>query len=722
MLNPFTYEDNEYVREFNPIADYIDIQTLYLSRMTGKPTDYCKEFVTNNIRPDGLFPIRDPEVKYLSRENSRDRYRTMTTMGRYIKSIRDNNFIMTPAWSVYVPTTVEESMYVGYIDKKTSVRSKYKKAMFIAEQRNDTTAIKFNNEMQQSAKIGINAISGAALMPATINYCASLHNSLTSTCAMSTCLANLNNEKLIAGNRLYLTYQFVLDNICTVVLKTNYDALKTAMDKYDIYYPNTDDVMECIAYSSDIYWRDSTKMNKLRFFVDTLTPLEKAAFLYIGDLYHLDKHNPELMENFFKGFIQRTYENMDIEEAEKQIKSADSDTEILAKLICKDYMMGTTLEDLKESAPEKYGQIASNMVMVQNHVKRFEDFIKGLLRPNFTNPGSNRFGVPNMVRRAVLTSDTDSTIYTAQHWVKRFNGNIGFEDRHYNIGFVVSFLVNKTVFHQLALMSKNMGLEVKNLHKISMKNEYYFPIYVLTNSAKNYFALKSVREGNVYSKMKLEKKGVELRSSKVPKNIMNRFDEYIVSMMNKIIEKQNITMDELLSTPYEVENEVRQSILNGEPLYLPTQQIKNKEAYKVGDNAPALQSHRLWEHVFADKYGPAPELPYVALKVSTKLTSKRKLEEWLGTLEDSEFKNNLVNYLKNEGRNDLSTIYVPKLTIGFKGLPKEILSVINPDKQVMNVMSSFYLTLESFGFYLRNPNNTVMIHEYYKPKNINESA
>ncbi len=716
MINDFTYPDNQYKRELDPMSDYIEMQTFYLSRRSGRHPDECREYVIRELKPGGQFEFKDPTVAYLSREDSRDRTKANTTILEYIASARNRNYIMVPSWSINVPSYVKESLYTGYIDATSKVRAKYKKAMFIAEQKENITEIKFNDGMQSSAKTSINSISGAALSPSTVNHTQSLHPALTSVCAASTSLANLNNEKLIAGNRIYTTYQATLDNIISIVIRADLVALQAAVNEFELVYPTVEDTMECINKSTNLYWRDKEKTNKLQLLVETLTPLERAAFVYIGDMYHLDKHNPKVVSAFLKGFTWRTTDVLPLDEADAINKSADSDVSVLAKLICKEYLMGTTLWDLREDAPEKYGEVCANMLVVENHLKTFSALIKGVFRPSFLNPGGNRYAIPDMLREAVLTSDTDSTIYTAQYWVKRITGNLGFDDEHYSVGFAISFLVNKTVHHQLAMMSKNMGFEDKNLHMISMKNEYYFPVYALTNQTKNYFAFISVREGNVYSKMKLEKKGVGIRSSKIPRNVMDEFDKYIHFLMNRIIEVQNITLDEMFDIPYRAESMVRDSILEGKSTYFQTAQIKAADSYKGGYDAPAQKLHRLWEHVFADKYGAAPPIPYTALKISTSLTSKKKLDAWINSIEDLELADRMRSYLKNEARKDVGTMYVPQVTIGFGTIPPEIVSIINVNKQLMNVMSPFYLTLESFGFYLKNPSNTTMIHTHYKPR------
>lgn len=720
--NYFCLKPEEYVRDFNPLLNYVKIQSFFISRMTGRNITEVSQWVLDNIKPEGLFPIKDRKVKFLSRIDSIDRYRAVTTLTGYVTTVRTNNYIMSPAWTAYQPTYLGESLYVSYIDWKSKERSRYKNAMFIAEQKNDKEAIRFNDEMQSSSKVRINSISGASVMPATINHCQSLHPTLTSTCANSTALANLNNEKLIAGNRPYITPQSVIDNICSIVIAADYNEINLAINKYNIHIPTVEEVMDVIHYSSNEYWRNNTESNKIRSFVEKITPVERAAFVYSGDLYHLYKYNQNQVKEFFKGFTTRTYDMIPFESAEAYFKMADIDVRILAKLLCKDYMMGKTDADVKEQEPDKFVQICANMRNIMMHLENNKHFVMAFLRPTVLSPRSYRYTTTVLKRKAVLTSDTDSTIFTAQWWVKELTGRIAFEDEHYNVGFAISYLVNKTVFHQLSMMSANMGIETKNLSGISMKNEYYFPTYVLTNASKTYYAFKSVREGNVYREMKLEKKGVLLRSAKIPKNVMNQFDEYIQFLMNEYIKKQYLTINDLLEKPYHTEVEIKKSILRGEPKYFQSAQIKSPDSYKLGKDAPPVFYHELWEEVFAPKYGDAPPLPYTVIKITTGLTSRKKTQEWIDSFEDKKIAERMKKFLDKKDRGDLQVIQIPKLTIGNKPLPIEIETAMDLGKQIMSVMSPYYLSLESYGLYMRDKNNSCLLHQRWQPKQVDDKT
>lgn len=717
MPDYFSYPTTEYKRQFTPIADYINLSAIYISRLSGKDLTACKQWVTDKIRPgsDHKFEIKDPQVKYLSREDTRDRIERSTTLMHYVAHINRKNYIMTPAMHVYVPSYVEESQYTPYIEAESADRSKYKKAMFIAEQVGDNAGVKYNDGMQSSKKISVNNISGAAMSATTVGYTGSLHQSLTSVCGKSTPLANMNNEKLIMGNRPYLSYQFVIDSISTVLLCGEMDRMQTAVDEFNIHLPSVDEVMECITYSSDLYWQSSTHIAKIRRYVSTMTPIERAYFTYAGDLYHFDKHNHELTLKFFNGFIEGTTDKYQDADPDAYYKSCDADVATVARLICKDYLAGKVLDDVKETNPEQFLEIVQNAKKVNEHLDEYANLIMAILRQPYCAAGANRNVMPNMLRRAVLTSDTDSTIYTTQYWIKRISGRLGFDDIHYRIGQAISFFVNKTVFNQLAIMSKNMGAEDKYLHTISMKNEYYFPVYSITNATKTYFAGINIREGNVYLKRKLEKKGAMLRSAKIPVWVSSNFDTYLNHLMNQVSQYMELTLYDVFHIPYTTESIVRRSVANGEVTYYSPAEVKPEAAYKRGPAEPIRAAHSFWETVFAPKYGSVPE-PYTALKVSTSLSSKRKLVEWIDQIEDRELAARAKDYFEQSGRKDLNTVYVPQMLVSTTGLPSELISALDVNKQVLLITAPFYTVLEVFGFYLKNDRMTMTICDYYKPE------
>src|SRR5690606_21365817 len=114
-----------------------------------------------------------------------------------------------------------------------------------------------------------------------------------------------------------------------------------------------------------------------------------------------------------------------------------------------------------------------------------------------------------------------------QYWTNWYVGKDDFSEQSMAIANTVIYLSSQLIMHVLAMMSANMGIDSKSIHRIAMKNEYSFPVFCLTSRAKHYYAYISAREGNVYEEMDVELKGVALRNSNVPKAIMRKLRKLI---------------------------------------------------------------------------------------------------------------------------------------------------------------------------------------------------
>src|SRR5690606_29503284 len=106
---------------------------------------------------------------------------------------------------------------------------------------------------------------------------------------------------------------------------------------------------------------------------------------------------------------------------------------------------------------------------------------------------------PSIIRRVAVISDTDSTIFTVESWVTWFTNSWEDTPKANAVAAAVVYISSQSVIHLLAMMSANLGIETKNIHKLQMKNEYMFPVFVTTSRAKHYFAYQSAKEGNVYA-------------------------------------------------------------------------------------------------------------------------------------------------------------------------------------------------------------------------------
>lgn len=711
-INPFVWETNQYTRTLNFLPEAIDQAALFLSKSTGDSLETTKAFVQNTISPNGAFPYKDRNVRYLERNKVGDRELKEGTFTEYLEKVFNRRSPMPPTMTAYVPVEEDVSILGEYIEGNVAERSRFKKIKFEAGQRGDKDAADEADGIQNSKKILNNSLSGAHSSPSTGLYNKSSHSTLTSGCRITTAYGNANNEKFLAGNRHYWSPDVILANIVTIVKHTDYLSFNRAVEEFGIVMPSVDAVMECIHRSAFYYWRNDARMATIRKTVEGLTDIERGAFLYIGDLYHFAKYNDSIVRTMLGELSDVTTQSVSVEEADKWLGSASADMKVFINLLCSEWTADKNIKDIKANTPEIYGIIGANAKNVVERLNKYRTLIQGIFRPSTLHGSIAK--LPSIVRRAVLASDTDSTIFTNQYWTKWYVGKLDFSIQSYRIGYTTTFLTSQVVIHLLGMMSAQIGLSKQHLHKLEMKNEYYFPVFTLTSRAKHYFGNKSAQEGNVFTKMKSEIKGVELRSSNAPKVINDKLHGLMTTVLEKTMADGTMSIREIMDPIYTIESSIINDLHSGGHTYLRTMPLKDGSAYVDGDNAPAMFHHKLWQAVFSPKYGEAPELPYQGVKVSVNLNNPTKLKLFLLSIPDRHLAERLDSFLKANKRDKLAVLVFPKPLIELHGVPQEIRPAIEHRKLVHSIMAPYYLFLESFGIYMTNKKQTRLVHDFWQ--------
>lgn len=713
----FTHLPNEYKRNLNIVDAYISQIGYFLHRSTGKEYDYCRDYVKRNMQADGKFPLKNPRVLMLQRAKNGDRNQREDTFLGYIDFIIQKQLIVVPTFTVYLNPNQRKSLLAEYITNNLKLRKTHKKLMFDALMIGDEATEVLHDNIQSSLKIKNNSLSGAHSSPSTPLYNKSSHSTLTSTCRISTSYANANNEMFLAGNRHYWSFQTVINHLIVSGLYTDYEALKKAIEKFNLHIPTVDEVMDCINYSSDLYWQSEYLNNQIRSFVNNMTDSERASFVYTGDLFHLAKYNPEVVKNFLGKLPVMANYSIPIADAKKVIKGAIGDLVTTATLVCSKITNGRILMGDKDSMevldPEGLGVVAATILEMDKVLTEHKDLIVGLWRPSTLT--QSIAVIPNIIRRAVVTSDTDSTIFTNQYWTNWMSPDNKFSEVAYNTGYATTFLVSQTVRHKLAMMSANLGFIEEHIHQISMKNEFYFPVFSLTSQAKHYFANRSAKEGNVLPHLETEIKGVNLRDSNAPAFVTKMLKKYMETVMHAVMDKGEMTIEDILSPVAELELDIINDIKSGGFKYMKGMQIKDASSYTQKEEAANFQHYITWNIVFAPTYGEAPEPPYQAIKVSVDLDNKTKINNWLDNIEDRELRMRLNHWIRSTGKTNLTTFVLPLTNLQATGVPMEIRNAVNLRKLVRNIVSPFYLVLESLGLFVLNDNTTRLVSDTYTP-------
>ena len=709
--NPFVLPTSEYKRDIDPVGHYIEQATEFLAIRTKRSKEECQEFVKASIRNRTLFPeIRNPKMRYFERQENGDRIEVEGNLLNYISDSVKNQELIAPTLTTYLNPKAKQSILVHYIDANVKARSVAKKAAFVAKAAGQKELANIKNIEQTNRKLSNNAISGAHVSASTPLANKTAHSTLTSNCRSTSGYGNANNEKLLCGNRHYWNSHITLSNIVSIITHTDLVKLEQVMIKYGIKYPTAEDTIDCVELSSSNYWTDRKMFGKICDLVNDLTPIQRAAFVYVGDVYQLMKHNDSLVRTFVDKLSSKIMIG-GMEDSFAFVKAAPEDNLNLAHQICGQEMKGKGKDYNAIKDTEELRTLALTAKNIETTLNEYSDLIGALWVTN--NLPSSVAYFPESIRKAALTSDTDSTIFTVQDWVEWFSGSIGFDDKCMAVAATMIFLASQSITHILAMMSANFGIEEKRIHQVAMKNEFKFDVFVPTNVAKHYYAIISCQEGNVFTEHESEIKGVHLKSSNSPKAITKKAADMMEEIMMTVYEGKKISLMKHLTMIADTERQIIQSIHSGELTYFRLGEIKTPEAYKKSADESPYGHHILWEEVFSQRYGTYSAPPYQTIKISTILENPTSTTKWLSEIEDKQLAERMQKWFLKTGKRQLPSMMIPVEAVRMNGIPKEILSAIDIRKIVYDLCKIFYLILETLGFYVCNDNMTKVISDFY---------
>lgn len=710
--NPFVWTEDSYQRDIHPVKHYLDQAAHHLQLQTGKPYGQCMEFVRSTIKNKSLGKIKYPVVKYLERQENGDREPRELSLTNYIQEIIRNEEIMAPTMTTYIATKKERSVYADFILENIAKRNKAKHAKFEAEIKGQDVEAFFFGLEDRNTKLSNNAISGAHASSSTPLYNQTNHSTLSSTCRMTSGFGNANNEKLLSGNRHYFKPVIVINNIVSITQNINETKWLEVIEKYNLTIPTVDDVIKGITRSTDLYWQSSIHINEIKRLVMTLSPVQRAAFLYTGDLYQVRLLNEKFMRQLVTQLAKTSVG--DYQDPIGRIKQYEDDYVNLARVLNVEHFrdIGKEYKELitKKGGLEKIQALAGTTDLLFKTCQAYGDFIEVILVSDNVPPTVPYF--PTSIRRSALTSDTDSTIFTVQDWTYWYFGKHVFGDDSLKIANVVGLFATQSIVHILARMSINMGVDRSHISLIGMKNEFFFPVYVPTEVSKHYFALQEVKEGNIYSKPKLEKKGVHLKSSNAPLEINMLAENMMLDILNTVRRGETICLHDQLVKVAGIEMQIFEALKKGDSRYCRRGEIKDVESYKLGPVRSNYFQHLFWSEVFADKYGFKEMPPYSVIKLPGEHKSPRDTLEWLEQLSpDMQIKVN--SFLKKYNKEKLGAFMVPENVVKNSGIPIEILSAVNSRKMVSDMSKIFYLLLKTIGYYSLDKKMVMLVSDTY---------
>lgn len=704
VTNPFMRETKDYIRRLDVIAEAIEESAYHLHIQTRKPIEECKEFVSKNIKEDGKFPIKPKQIQMTKRKSNGDRVKWNMDADKLLKGIGDTKSIFSPNMVVYDNPEKNLSFLSAFIDNKMETRNVMKKKEAIAKKEMKTDAAIYFGNQQVNAKTLNNSLSGAHSSEHNPCFLKTAHSTLTSSTRISTSYSNAHAERFLRGNRHYYSFEVAYQNIVSLCRLMDFKALENIMQKYNLQYPSTEFTFNLVRENCRTYWVDPIKIVRIEQLIYSLNPLERAAVCYTGDLWNFKNCNPDFMYHWVTKMISPP--SIIVDKPEEYIKNADEDIRSLCGIICTEIVADKKIDDVKANNYDEYLLYASTIANIESIIQEYADIIK-VLFVNDAMP-SSIYSFPFGIRNVVVGSDTDSTMYTCQDWVEWYCGKLIVDRTSQNVSASIMYLNTQVVAHLMAMISRQIGVPDKNLYRLRMKNEYSFLIYMVANRTKHYAAMINAKEGNIYKKPELEIKGVALKDSKMPPELMNTLEKMIEQGMKTVMSGEKISLYETLQRVANIEHTIINSINNGEIRYYSKAYIKPISGYK-NPMVSVYAHYDFWQNTFALKYGAVGDAPLQAIKISNTLDTANRFTQWVNTIDPYIGDQIRVWQLKNN-KKYLGQFILPLDSVR-NGVPKEFISAIDIRNILKELMQGFYIYLEILGVYMRNDNITRLVSD-----------
>jgi len=633
--------------------------------------------------------FKEAKFRVFKKDKHGDRVPMVMATREFFNTVVQNNWHLSPSLVGYTHTDEEQSVNAAGTEAFIEFRRLYKGKKAQAHDAGDHEAKVAFHEIQNALKIFNNAQSGGMSSSGTPLFNKSGHTSLTSTCRALTSTANLINERLITGNRLLLSYNKAIEGFIAQLQYTDQALMQEVITEYGMNYATVDQVMEMVTHCAHYYFNNPTKLGAIRLFLSGLTGLELTVLLCTLDLRGLYVTNPELMRKFFNDWCDIPALPANAKEDDYD-KPANSDYKILC------------ITKLGEGATKTaINYLNAYHITVE---QKWEKFLKVFFKSKI--PPTGIFNVKEIVRESVMTSDTDSVIYSVDTVIAdyaadpqtalRFNG-------------VLTYFIRSIAVDQHAKLSRNMNVADKYLFRLNMKNEYLFGSYVTTSMSKHYYALQLMVEGILNKKPELELKGVHLRGVKIAQLVRDFTGKLMRKVLDTLYNRGKLDAPQILHEAAEIERALYEDITKGGWAWLTKNSVKDEAVYKTPDSSIFFY-HKLWEEVLSTKYGEAPPLPYKAYKVNLDLNGKKKLQKFYDGLEDENFKAAAMSFLKD--KDGLTSIYIPTdMMEGIGGVPKEFLPFVDARQLITQNLKSIYAILESLGVFILNAKSTRLVSD-----------
>jgi hypothetical protein len=315
-----------------------------------------------------------------------------------------------------------------------------------------------------------------------------------------------------------------------------------------------------------------------------------------------------------------------------------------------------------------------------------------------------------MIRKAVVSSDTDSVLYTKDPYVKWYTGNSIISQDSMNISALLDYLLTKTIKYPLKTHCINHGVDPKDLNLINMKNEYTYTVFIAANKPKTYVGGLLIQEGRVFKSLELDIKGSIYKGSIYPTRTLTEYNTFLSTVIETISKIGKISAKEFIQNLINREESIIKMLQQGDTSYLTPRSVRLASDYKDA-NKSIFFNCALYNKIFGQKYGVlTPPLKTLTLDIDYKLFKSNSYLTFLQT-EYPKISEKFVEAINDIDPKKHITFFI--INPAAEQIPKELIPVINYKAIAYKNCKPWYELYQSLGINIPPLTNTILFSDIY---------
>ena len=684
-MDTYIKPDTAYTRESTNIKALGTAQLRQYLHLKGLSQPQIDTFLQTHL------PTAEPEYTRFIRVGGEDKHVETIPLSTQFSNIQEERLVAAPTLTTYLNKDVTLSAHSRLINKRLAWRKQVKQLAFDAETRGDKVEEEFQNLLQTAIKKGSNSVSGIYGILSTAIGNRSSHSTLTSTARGATNTANIALERLLSGDLALLHPDSALHYVLALVEEYAKEASSIDVALSQLAVPSVKHVYNKLVAISLRYHYSHEAHQRLRTTLSSLTPQQLAFVCYAGSLYNITELNNDFIRSFVDTMlaVASTPINpaLTIDSAKTYIGQVDDSVANAAHHLLFEELRGKG-NNYNEIEPELVIRIATVCERIYQVLQTYASVLKPLIMCYTLAP--NMAYTKQITRSVIAGSDTDSNIIALMRLVEWYSGHAYPTLDNIKVLAVFSIIVGFIIDDTLRQFSVNLGLEGKEINRISMKSELTASSIGMVRLTKTYFENAIIKEKSVLTKPKLIIKGVHLKSSNLPTEIVVGAHTLMQEISTSLMNKEPIQLNSIIQRVMEIERDIVKSVHKGDRKYLRLLRINPADSYK--DTSP-LKNNAGW----ADFWPQTIDLPTLFVKLPTTLENQTSLKNWLASL-PPDVQPRIVQWVTDRGRKELPTIYIPEDFMVAYGTPDYIRPIVDVNRIVNDICNIYYIVLHSLGY------------------------